>query len=920
MQKLFEQLKIYLKILGLNRKATILSFIGLGVSLALISEGLIFVYSFQYGAFVDYAGTPTKQLTVDLITQLNIGDYDAYYDELYNITDTIIDNLGARNRIRKMDWYYENGYSLDTIDDNNNTAFLTHINLYGIPSDYFSVLQQLLCSGSMPQQEDNVIIVAKNSTFSFTNLDNPGLFPLYKAVFGGWVRIGNINISGAITKEAFLSYNGTNAFDFQAMADYFTEEFMLVPAENHRSGETKCTGRFSFWLEDINSYDINNEIELINSIGQEMSRAFEERGKPLTVHNHIHDTLVDFQSEFLLFQIYGLLFLSPLMIVALYLSSFSANLLKRRQKHHIGQILQRGGTRVSVWFLLIIQMLEIAISGLILSFVIGYPFSWLMLKSSGFLLFGAQGVLPAINLAIFYILLLLSFVFTFLINSKDLWEYQNLTILEAHEEIEYKDPFWKRLYLDIALLIIGIALWFIVRFQLDGTSPHSFAYGFGTTAPVIIILGGILTASRLYVVISELLAKLFWKTKELGAISLSFFRISRRKKSSIRGMLLLSLTFALLFSAIVCTESYNEHQKEVAYYEVSSDILIRNVGSLDNTIKDGVLNISGVESATYVLTSRQIVTFGSLTISYTIVGVNSSEYAKTIYFEEEYLGGIPPEEFFNSIEDENDALLQTDQKNFLLGEDDNNISLPAQKYIQGIVNFDLEIVNTYDYMPRFYDGYNPSSSTIFRFAIIGNYDLVEDLAYHKSHIGYDLVVKVKSDYDTASIAEKIHESVNREIITVDETYSEYTNGFRNRMLFGSLNTSLLASILIIIAILSLMLIIQLEENSLELKILRIFGFKPKQFFSLFLSESLFMVIFSIVVGSLFGSFSSVAILKLLTFKIPIPPNEMIFSGVQISLEIIAIIFVAIITTLITVGVVFRRERKSKGVDFERNIV
>ena len=87
MGKFTEQLKIYFKILSLNRRSTLLAFIGLGCSLALVSEGLIFTYSFQYGAFTDFTRTPpTKQLTLNLVNFPLNDDPREVYDDFHNIT------------------------------------------------------------------------------------------------------------------------------------------------------------------------------------------------------------------------------------------------------------------------------------------------------------------------------------------------------------------------------------------------------------------------------------------------------------------------------------------------------------------------------------------------------------------------------------------------------------------------------------------------------------------------------------------------------------------------------------------------------------------------------------------------------------------------------------------------------------------
>ena len=69
-----EKFKYYYKLLLLNRKNALIMFFGLGISLALISEGLIFMYSFQYDAFQDFTKqTPTKQYTLS-VDSINVVD------------------------------------------------------------------------------------------------------------------------------------------------------------------------------------------------------------------------------------------------------------------------------------------------------------------------------------------------------------------------------------------------------------------------------------------------------------------------------------------------------------------------------------------------------------------------------------------------------------------------------------------------------------------------------------------------------------------------------------------------------------------------------------------------------------------------------------------------------------------------------
>ena len=113
MSKFLEQLKIYLKVLGLNRKSTIVSFTGLGISLALISVGLIFSFSFQYGALPEYLGAePTKQLTLSLIN-FELDDPQETYNELQDIVTKASEDYNFENKIRRIDWFYAKNYFIE---------------------------------------------------------------------------------------------------------------------------------------------------------------------------------------------------------------------------------------------------------------------------------------------------------------------------------------------------------------------------------------------------------------------------------------------------------------------------------------------------------------------------------------------------------------------------------------------------------------------------------------------------------------------------------------------------------------------------------------------------------------------------------------------------------------------------------------
>jgi len=920
MSRFIEQLKIYFRILLLNRRSTILAFLGLGFSLALLSEGLIFAYSFQYGAFAEYVGEPpTKQLTASISGFFIEDDPKDVKDFFYNKANEVSDSLGITARIRKFDWFFEKGRLLGVQAPviNGSLQVIRDFNIYGVSYDYFSAFQTLLYNGSLPSGSDDVLVVAKRNLLEQSNLSNFGLFPQYAPVLGGFIYVGPVNVSGLIAKEQFDSYNGSFRDDFQAMLAYFTEQFMLINIDNFHPiatlyDVTRPIGRFSFYLEEINSYDINTEINLLNSLGQELTRVFKNEGFSLHVYNDLAILLRSFINEFRLFQLFGVLFLVPLIVVSVILSSYSAKLLKQRQKQQIASLFQRGSTQFSVWIMLLLQLFEVTISGIIFSFAIGYPFSWLMLKSTGFLTFSKVGILLAVNGNIFYIIIGVAFVLSFIVNLKDVWDFSQITLVEAHEEFQQKKPIWSRLYLDVVLLVLGLALWLIVKYQLRGTSAYTFAFSLGIIAPAAIVIGGIMLTARLYLLIMQLLAKPFWRNNRLGVVGFAIKRSSRRKQTTMRSVILIAFTFSLVFAALISVESFNRFEKEKAYYTLGADILITNVDAISNTTRNQILAIPGVQETTFISFTSQIVTFGSLTYSYYMIGINPQEFAQAAYFDKEYLGGKSPEEFFGAINASHDVVMQKEQldKGFTLSEE--NISLPAEKYPVGLVSYDLHVVGIYNFLPRFFTESPPADAPIFRFTVIGNYSLVDEVAYSPINIGVDAIVKVAEGYDITQVATTIESEFGLEVENVLEKANLFSQSFRNTMLYGSVNTTVISSFIILVASILLSLLSQLMEAEREIRMLRITGFSPKQFFVLFLSDISQTIIFSILICSLTGGFAAKMIVDLLTFSTPIPPSELSFPLTQLFSLVFALIIVSLLTVAITLRVIFRKEMQKEG--------
>jgi ABC-type lipoprotein release transport system permease subunit len=911
----------------MNRRTTILMFLGLGISLALISESLMFMYSFQYDSFTGFAnGTPTRQFIITM-SAYDVPEYEEASIPLLNEQmELAIENTEISDRIKRYDWYISRGFFLVANTSAGWNTIIPDFNLIAIPSDYFSIILSLLSNGTLPQRIDQGIIVARQSLLDETNLSQIGLFSAFTPIFGRTyqevvdlgIPLGGIqfNSSGYMSYEVFSNVANASRDDFLAMADLFPEQFILTSYNNlahlvskvtYNNGIATTTGRVVFDLSKIDAFNLNKEISILTQFSQEISRELQSVGFEPIIYTTLIELLNDFNQEFVIFQLFGLLFITPIIGMAFFLTNYSANLMKRRQKRQISSMLQRGSSQKEVMFVLLMQVIELTITALLIAFLIGYGFTWLNLKSIGFLNFTGIGFFPTINMVIFYVIITAGFILSVIINARNVWEMSKITTQEAYTEHQEQKATWHKLYLDIALITIGIVLWIIVKSQLTGSSAYAFAYGFGTTAPVLLIIGTILLTTRIYPSIIDFISKKSWKAKKLGLLAIATKRSARRKSDITKSLVLITLTFTLIFASIVTIESYRSYDTELAYYRLGSDILVNGVNVNTETTKNDVLAIEGVESATYLKMTSQIVTFGPLTYSYLVIGIDPEEFVQTAYMERQYLRGKSPEDFFSAIIDNNDVAMQVDQLDLIATQEGDQMSIIFEKYLLGYVNRTLDIVGLYKYFPRFFVEFPEPAAPIFRFVIIGNYENVEEFAYASYSVGGDLIVKVEDGYNIKEVANDIEEELGRSVQSVSDLMGISEGSLRNTMLYGSLNASFLSSIVIIIAAVIFMILVQAFENEREVITMKILGMAPRQLFSVFLIESLIVVIFGAIIGIGTGILAANMFTEILTFEYIIPPTEMIFPVVPLLFASLLLFISAIIAAAATAFLVFRKD-------------
>jgi hypothetical protein len=168
----------------LNKKYTLIAFIGLSISLSLVAENLIFLYSYQFDAFNKYVReNPEEQITITPSNMLNsFGKEEVIIPELNGIIDQSLIFANIKDRVISRQWINRRAVLLPFEIQATSAETLFSTTIVGVPNYYFQILQDyLLPGGSMPSATNDMIAIARPARFTEVNLTT-GLFNTYVIV------------------------------------------------------------------------------------------------------------------------------------------------------------------------------------------------------------------------------------------------------------------------------------------------------------------------------------------------------------------------------------------------------------------------------------------------------------------------------------------------------------------------------------------------------------------------------------------------------------------------------------------------------------------------------------------------------------------------------------------------------------------
>jgi ABC-type antimicrobial peptide transport system permease subunit len=944
MGKINELFKLNLKFIGISRRLAIITIVGLSISVAMITQNIFFLDSFRNNAFNDIAANTTDtyvEAQIDNVRWPGVSLQSIIEGSVLNDIEEagfVEEDLKYQQWITYRFFYlllyneiYQQNEFHDTFvigvdDEVLGQGFLDDVMYEGTPP---GIGEFAIITNTKTLEETNLNI--SDTYNAYIKLDETGNpWDSYQAglnLAGQEIAFtGIINIDDII----YNPYNDLIPPELQtliAMVLGLGQEVIITNFQNvpnllgtiiYSNWEFSLLGRMVFDIERFDVFELDTHLSnlqvFINRIQESLLSVLDvySTNHELNLNTRILPFLARFRQEYRIFQIFLIVFMMPTLGMALTLTAFASNQVKKQRDLQVLNFHQRGSSRQMLFGFMVFELVVFSLLAVLIGILIGWPYTFVALKSDEFFSFAAPQVNLVLSIKTIGICLGIGFGIAFLSNIFSLWRKTKTSIDEALQERVEKPPFWERFYLDFFLLFIGLLLWVISYSQIQGANETAleFAFYFAAPAPILIIIGAIMIITRIYPIVVKFISNLIFKIPRMEIPAVSARNAIRRKGSTSRTIILMTITFTLTVATMIVPDSYRAFDLEDNYYSLGADIVVNGVDVLTPTYKETIEALEGIESTTYVGVLELSNTESDLLYQIKIMGIELDNHSKTAFQESEYTSGRGFDDLINSIQNDTDVLGQQNEIDLLnLGE--NSTFLISNWILEGsdVVErfYPVHVVDHYDYWPTLYNSIPRTTAKEINVGLIGNLSLPFSIARNDYDVEGKLYIKVQEGYSINELARLIELSTQHDTDNIEDMALISEGTLKATVLFGALNSSFIVSLLISSATLITMMIVQGIEREKEIAVLKSFGINPRQLFSFFISEAVIVLLFTMIVGVGLGVGVSVLLMQVLRIGSNIPEHEMVFPVMKVVWTILAVFGVSLLSTIIPIIINTRKK-------------
>ena len=567
----------------------------------------------------------------------------------------------------------------------------------------------------------------------------------------------------------------------------------------------------------------------------------------------------------------------PILILSLFIAQYSFGLIYNSIVRNISIYKTRGASAWIIFFFQVIDNLVIIGISIFLSLLFGIPLSVISLKSNYLLSFDT----PSPNLYLFniqsvIIVLLLWAVFLIIvINLNRVRKLSKMSIVESENLTEQGNPFWKRHYFDILLMVFGSFMLSIYYFIMH--NPN-FLQNIAAVAFILILLiipspfafviGLILFISRFVPIFLNKISSILWFFTG-GLTAYSFKNILRYKNATIRAILLTSMVMAFLIVLYAQPYTMLDNYKETTYFQAGAD---GTLAFSNESINLSTIQLLQKDFPQYIDSLSPFILLTSVNLDYQRIEfllVNTSSYIQSSNLNFDLgLNNSLKNDFANLTVPKNCTSLTpiailldqnaVKQRNAKIGD---NITV-TETYNNNFQRF--RIIDSFKHWP--FINYGPNTIYNSRNFLFQNYYAIGDINYFLNSLHGNisnsifsyvneagLFINFKQNINLTLAVSQIENLAHGEFLFVPKLdIQQYASNFSFLFITGQVNLNVLISLFVIVIIFILFIQFQFSERNREIYTERAIGMKLNQISFIFYVENLTLVAISLLIGFVVG--------------------------------------------------------------------
>ncbi len=927
------------KYLKINRRYLLVSIIGIILAITVISQ-IILLTSAPIGNIyqdaLDDGEIPLFQITeYKDVWSKNPNPTQNYFmnyqDQIMTKFSEAASNYGmiAKN----IEYGYSFGLSLQ-LDLPMEEEFDIYIEGNSITIEQFNILQNF---PTFPQNlvwhENFTLLTISEDYFNGNNFIslNESLFEnLNSTIFTGPYQGSNnftINFDGwwNVTNED-INFGWDSGYDYtwQLRNGIFVSNSSMPNFFENKQNVLRAQVVNAFIdIDNLRGLEVDFVLSAINSIMNDVNNFIIDLGFDSNVYSSAEWRIYDAQFEGTGLRFLLLVISLPMLAIALYLVYFSLNLVELRKQNLVSIMKIRGISSNQLKSMMISDALVGAFIATIFGMIISLPWTQQIITQNN--IFGEESSLFVPN-NWFYRMPIIGLILSLDLNIFSILSISRTTVEEGEASEETKIPFWKRFYLDVIFTVIGIGFWLALRYLTFEEFIYNTLIFFSPWTLPILVIGIPLLVSRFYSNFLTFISDFLW-LKEGNLIALATRNMRNNKFSASKLAVLLIIGMRFSFVALGVPGSFSSWGNETTYYNVGADFSVQGVEMNDTNKLEAVTNLTQISNTAFIQ-KIDIQSRSTLYNQISILAIDPNTYLETAFWDSSYSNDTLKN--LMDIINAKHILIQSDQLEAINWDIGSNSSIQHEDF-----RINEKIGGTFTYWPNLVTSLYIEQNSVQILHVVMHIDTlskyleneITTLLYAKAAIGANhtmLHENLTSIFSNSN--DQFPEPRDLQSSQFDD--SPINNGIQvqsvvliQESLFNSPEVLLmyeLFDILLIITIISSIIgvgyftFISLSERKREIGVFRAVGMVSKQIFVLLVVESIILVLTSISVGIIAGSFISSNLFLLITsvFGSTLPPIKLRYPLITTSIFVLSAIILSILAAAIPVQITANKQTGS----------